>query len=113
MLLFTFYGTFPYRKFHSFLTHYCASFLGHKLRTCTTASHPATLHVHRFVIFLAKIALIVVDLLGNTAHTSFFDNYSFFDVLLTVQLSKFILVINELDAQNLFYNKFTSCLYMF
>ena len=25
----------------------------------------------------------------------------------------FILVINELDAQNLFYNKFISCLYMF
>ena len=25
----------------------------------------------------------------------------------------FILVINQLDAQNLFYNKFISCLYMF
>jgi len=25
----------------------------------------------------------------------------------------FILVIKELDAQNLFYNKFISCLYMF
>jgi len=36
-----------------------------------------------------------------------------FDVLLTVHLSIFILVINQLDAQNLFYNKFTSCLYMF
>jgi len=37
-----------------------------------------------------------------------------FDVLLTVYLSIFILVINELDAQNfLFYNKFISCLYMF
>ena len=36
-----------------------------------------------------------------------------FDVLLTVQLSIFILVINQLDAQNLFYNKFISCLYMF
>ena len=32
-----------------------------------------------------------------------------FDVLLTVQhLSIFILVINQLDAQNLFYNKFIS-----
>ena len=29
-----------------------------------------------------------------------------FDVLLTVHLSIFILVINQLDAQNLFYNKF-------
>ena len=36
-----------------------------------------------------------------------------FDVLLTVHLSTFILIINQLDAQNLFYNKFISCLYMF
>ena len=38
---------------------------------------------------------------------------AFFDVLLTVHLSIFTLVINKLDAQNLFYNKFISCLYMF
>ena len=37
----------------------------------------------------------------------------FFDVLLTVHLSIFILVINQLDARNLFYSKFISCLYMF
>ena len=37
----------------------------------------------------------------------------FFNVLLTVHLSIFILVINQLDAQNLFYNKFILCLYMF
>jgi len=36
-----------------------------------------------------------------------------FDVLLTVHLSIFILVINQLDAQNLFYSEFISCLYMF
>ena len=30
-----------------------------------------------------------------------------------VHLSMFILVINQLDAQNSFYNKFISCLYMF
>jgi len=36
-----------------------------------------------------------------------------FDVLLTVNFIMFILVINQLDAQNLFYNKFLSCLYMF
>ena len=36
-----------------------------------------------------------------------------FDVLLTVHLSIFILVINQLDVQNLFYNKFISCLCMF
>ena len=37
----------------------------------------------------------------------------FFYVLLTVHICIFILVINQLDAQNLFYNKFISCLYMF
>ena len=37
----------------------------------------------------------------------------FFYVLLTVHISIFSLVINQLDAQNLFYNKFISCLYMF
>ena len=36
-----------------------------------------------------------------------------FDVLLTVHLSIFILVINQLDALNLFYSKFISSLYMF
>jgi len=33
-------------------------------------------------------------------------NRDFFHVLLTVHLSIFILVINQLDAQNLFHNKF-------
>ena len=37
----------------------------------------------------------------------------YYDVLLTVHLSIFILVINQIDAQNLFHNKFISCLYMF
>ena len=37
-----------------------------------------------------------------------------FLLLLTVHLSVFISVINQLDAQNiLFYNKFISCLYIF
>ena len=35
------------------------------------------------------------------------------DVLLTVHLSVFILVINQLDAQSLFYSKLSSCLYVF
>jgi len=39
--------------------------------------------------------------------------FSNFDVLLTVHLSIFISVFNQLDAQNLFCNKFISCLYMF
>jgi hypothetical protein len=43
-----------------------------------------------------------------------FNNRRNFYVLLTVHLSIFILVINQLGAQNfLFYNKFISCLYMF
>ena len=37
----------------------------------------------------------------------------FFDVLLTAHPGISILVINQLDAQNLFYSKFISCLYMF
>ena len=37
----------------------------------------------------------------------------FVDIFLTVHFSIFILVINQLDAQNLFYNMFISCLYMF
>jgi len=40
--------------------------------------------------------------------------FFFFHVLLTVHLSIFILVINQLDAQIfLLYNKFISCLHMF
>ena len=41
------------------------------------------------------------------------DDFFFFYVLLTVNLSIFVLVINQLDAQSLFYNKSISCLYMF
>jgi len=45
--------------------------------------------------------------------TSLVDIARNFDILLTVKFSIFILAINQLDAQNLFYNKFISCLYMF
>ena len=42
------------------------------------------------------------------------NGFTNFHVLLTVQhLSILIWVINQLDAQNLFYGKFISCLYMF
>jgi len=51
-------------------------------------------------------------LLMRVTHTWKFFNY--FAVLLTVHLSIFISVINQLDAQIfLFYNKFISCPYMF
>ena len=50
---------------------------------------------------------------GNSVPT-FRDNlHSVFYVLLTVHLSVFVLVVNQLDAKNLFYNEFISCLYMF
>ena len=54
----------------------------------------------------------IVMLIFHNFHQPNQDN-QFFDVLLTVHLSIFILVINQLDAQNLFYNNFISCLYMF
>jgi len=38
--------------------------------------------------------------------------YALFYVLLAVHLSILILVINQLDAKNLFYNNFISCLYI-
>ena len=49
----------------------------------------------------------------GTSHTEEKTYKINFYVLLTVHLSIFILVINQLDAQNLFYNKFISCLYIF
>jgi len=49
----------------------------------------------------------------QTSDHSYLNASKDFDTLLTVHISIFILVINQLDAQNLFYNKFISCLYMF
>ena len=43
---------------------------------------------------------------GIVAPRNFENAATDFDVLLTVHLSIFILVINQLGAQNLFYNKF-------
>ena len=52
--------------------------------------------------------------LSVTLYVQYSDCMVNFDVLLTVHLSIFISVINQLDAQKfLFYNKFISCLYMF
>ena len=43
----------------------------------------------------------------NFSDTLFYATYyRYFDVLLTVHLSIFISVFNQLDAQNLFHNKF-------
>ena len=50
---------------------------------------------------------------GYSQNRRYYATILVFDVLLTVHLSIFILLINQLDAQNLFYNKFISCLYMF
>ena len=47
-------------------------------------------------------------------HGCFLKRWQNFDVLLTVHLSIFILVINQTDVKNFFfYNKFILCLYMF
>ena len=43
---------------------------------------------------------------GNTVRTWGQVGKLFFDVLLTVHLSIFIAVFNQIDAQNLFHNKF-------
>ena len=60
------------------------------------------------------IIFIFLDLILSYFCMKWILSTHFFDVLLTVQhLSIFTLVINQLDAQNLFYNKFISCLYMF
>ena len=49
----------------------------------------------------------------DAVEASGYRECSFFDVLPSVHFSIFILVINHIDTQNLFYNKFLSCLYMF
>jgi len=53
----------------------------------------------------------MVNFLNRNARKNNFKIYEidlklFFDVLLTVHLSIFISVFNQLDAQNLFHNKF-------
>ena len=53
-----------------------------------------------YIIVLGMFPIVLEDFLED------------FEVLLTVHLSV-ILVINKLNAQNIFYNKFIICLYMF
>ena len=64
--------------------------------------------MHTYYNFISQSIFYVLGALK--AHH---QEANFFYVLLTVHLSIFILVINQLYAQNLFYNKFISCLYMF
>ena len=71
-------------------------------KSLADSSHFKKLRLERDAVFNTRSALQF----WNNVHNDF-------DVLLTVHLSIFILVINQLDAQNLFYNKFISCLYMF
>ena len=42
-----------------------------------------------------------------------FSSIVYFNLVINYLYMFFILIINHLDAQNLFYNKFISCLYMF
>jgi len=56
----------------------------------------------------------VVRLHGDLSPLSTYASWCDFDVLLTMRLSIFILVINQLDAQNFCFTiSFISCLYMF
>ena len=77
-----------------------------------TKLHKAT------VSFVASVRRSVRVQQRATHWTDFYETENMrrensnFDVLLTVLLSTFILAINQLDAQNLCYNKFISCLYM-
>ena len=75
-----------------------------------------SIHVNQFQIWSLSRPLGLFFLpcfffpeIGSVARIYYLDS----DVLLTVHLSIFILIINQLDAQNLFYNKLISCLYMF
>jgi len=56
-------------------------------------------------VFLFLVSFHVSQVLDG-ASRSYFDYIFPFDVLLTVHLSIFISVFNQLDAQNLFYGKF-------
>ena len=80
---------------HERWTRYCGEDLNHLF--IKPAGSPLHTEISALFFFLAGTPL----------------NDFFFNVLLTVHLSIFILVINQLDARNLFYSKFISCLYMF
>ena len=69
-----------------------------------------TAHVHTYR--RTYIHIYIYTHIHTYIHTYIYT-YALFYVLLTVHLSIFIFVINQLDAQNLFYNKFIICLYMF
>ena len=101
------------------------------MQNCSSARHLRAADICRGMdLFESTVfgALILASVLSHVPCTEqqkrfiFVNSWKFvsvvthsmnFDVLLTVHLSIFILVINQLDAQNLFYNKFISCLYMF
>ena len=64
----------------------------------TPSAHPV------FYTHISRRKMIITYVLSyQSKHT--LDSYAKFEI--------FILVINQLDAQNLYYNKFISCLYMF
>ena len=67
--------------------------------------------IFMFIIYRIYIYYVLLYCYGQIVSLI---KFLYFDVLLTVHLSIFISVINQLDAQHfLFYNKFISCLYMF
>ena len=76
---------------------------GHTSRNGFLDSHPYSSDddkaVHIFLSFTAHLVSVLNGLPSNILIT-------YFDVLLTVHISIFISVFNQLDAQNLFHNKF-------
>ena len=75
--------------------------------------HNETIYLVHFLIVLQSSYSVQFHAQIAFANSLLKQRKEFVDVLLTMHLSIFILVINQLDAQNLFYNKFISCLYMF
>ena len=62
----------------------------------------------KHVPFVTVLCCNVQSLFGRCR-----NYFVYINILLTVHLNLFILVINLLDAQNLYYNKFISCLKIF
>ena len=82
--------------------------------TAYLAAQPSRLRVHhRNKLSLRAYCCCCRCILHLQQYSRRLNLFFFLYVLLTVHLSIFILVINQLDAQNLFYKKFISCFYRF
>jgi len=94
----------------TYSVHYFYTYLQQPTKTRKTINKNRT-YPAKFLHFQRRGAILTTSKVQRLESTKI--TILVFDVLLTVHLGIFILVINQLDAQNLFYNKFISCLYMF